>query len=69
MNIRKQNRHFLIDAISLGKIGGGSIINGETVDPSVWKCTRESKPVNSATELLREGQHYDCFKVYNNSTE
>lgn len=69
VNTRKPNRHFLIDAITLGKLGGSSIIDGEIIDPSSWKCTRESKLVNSSTEPLREGQHYNCFKVYSNSTE
>lgn len=69
VNTKKNNRSFLIDAIVLGRTEGGSIINGEIINPSIWQCAKNSKTVNSNTEPLQEGQHYDCFKVYNISTE
>jgi|SRR3989344_3259434 len=68
VNTKKRNR-FLINAIALGRIEGDSIIKGEIINPSIWQCTRNDKTVNSNTELLQEGQHYDCFKSYNNFTE
>ncbi len=62
VNVKKKDRDYLIDVIRLGNIEGSPLlVNSKPIDPSNWQCQSEKTLVDTKTERLREGAHYDCW--------